>query len=389
MPKPMHENVELGRLLRDNAEAGYFEVETHRLLSERFAARGFRVEPFEGMPGFAAFVGPAGGKPGSARRVVMLADMDGLPSGDGGYAHTCGHHLQMTALYATACLLQKRAPQALEQVTFAAVPAEEFVDFQRREPLIREGRVRSLSGKQELLARGFFRGARRVVATHAANLPDENRRGVSSVLTMNGFEVLRLRFSGVSAHAGAQPHKGRNAQNAASLFLHACAFLRESFDEQKHVRIHPILRLRPEQPVNFIPDLAFIETYVRASDTPTIQTVTGQLIAAAEGCSRAIGVTLTPERLRGYAPFRVDPALHESLRQVAAAQGVSFTEEIFSAASTDVGDISQVLPAVIVGLPGTNGRFHSPEFAVLDEEAAYVFPAEILSAFILRLLQQA
>jgi metal-dependent amidase/aminoacylase/carboxypeptidase family protein len=84
------------------------------------------------------------------------------------------------------------------------------------------------------------------VATHAAAVqPGE----VSSVLAMNGFEVLHWTFRGVAAHAGAHPHRGRNAQNAGALFLQACAFLRESFPEDRHVRIHPVLRLPPDQPV--------------------------------------------------------------------------------------------------------------------------------------------
>jgi metal-dependent amidase/aminoacylase/carboxypeptidase family protein len=150
---------------------------------------------------------------------------------------------------------------------------------------------------------------------------------VRSVLKMNGFEVLRFNFRGTSAHAGAHPHLGKNAQNAAALFLQACAFLREEFPEERHIRIHPVLHLKAEQALN----------------------------------------------------FAVDPDLHDLLRDCAAEEGVEFAEEEFSAASSDMGDVSQIKPSIIIGLPGTNGRFHSPEFRVVDEQAAYVFPSEFPS----------
>jgi metal-dependent amidase/aminoacylase/carboxypeptidase family protein len=293
----------------------------------------------------------------------------------------------------------------LRELCFAAIPAEEFVDLDRREALRAEGTVQAFSGKLELLRRGFFAGFEAVVATHSAALnplpaygreqaPEAAtggfetrdgppaRRVVNSVRAMNGFDVLRFRFLGVSAHAGAQPHLGRNAQSAAALFLQACAFLREHFAEGEHIRIHPLLRLRPDQAVNFVPDWASVETYVRAVDPGAIAETAGKLAEAAAGCARALGVAVEHERLPGYAPFRVAPHLHHLVADVARELGAGFVDEGFSAASSDVGDVSQLKPCVMVGLPGSNGRFHSPEFRIDDDEAAYVFPAEFLSRFL-------
>jgi amidohydrolase len=315
----------------------------------------------------------------------MVADMDALPvpgAPGGACAHTCGHHLQMTALFGAACLLAARHPGLAPLVAFLATPAEEYVELERREALRGEGRLRALSGKQELLERGAFARFRAVVATHAAVLgPGE----VSSVLAMNGFEVRRWSFLGASAHAGAHPHRGRNAQNAGALFLQACAFLRETFPEDRHVRIHPVLRLPPGQAVNLIPETALVETYVRAVDPQTVQDTAGRLQAAAEGCAAAIGVQLRSEPLRGYAPFRVDPRLQALLRETVEARALRFVEEPFSAASSDMGDVSQQKPSIIVGLPGTNGRLHEPEFRVTDERAAYLLPAELLADYLRRL----
>jgi metal-dependent amidase/aminoacylase/carboxypeptidase family protein len=274
----------------------------------------------------------------------------------------------------------------LEHLCFAAIPAEEYVDFPKREALRAAGTIQALSGKQELLRRGFFSPFRAVVATHTAELPTAH--AVSSVLAMNGFDVLRFRFLGVSAHAGAQPHRGRNAQNAAALFLQACAFLRERFPEDKHIRIHPVMQLRPDQAVNFIPDWASVETYARAVDPAVIAETAESLVSAAKGCAQALGVALREEHLPGYAPFHAAQPLHSLAEETAGELGAAFVEEPFSAASSDVGDVSQVKPCVMVGLPGSNGRFHSPEFRIEDEEAAFVFPAEYLARYLERLVDR-
>ena len=379
----MNELIALGRQLWDRAEPGFFERETHRILKDRFLNLGLSVQEFDGIPGFIA------SSDGKARdkTVALLADMDGLPSGDGGsYGHFCGHHLQMTALYSTALRLSEGSPQILSRIAFVATPAEEYVDLDKRETLKLQGKLQRFSGKQELIERGLFESFRFVVATHAAELGVG--RGVSSVLRMNGFEVFRFRFQGKSAHAGAHPHLGKNAQNSGSLFLQACAFLREEFPEDRHIRIHPVLRLRPDQAVNLVPDLVTVETYVRAVEEATVQEVADKLCRAARGCAKAIGNSVDIERIQGYAPFAADYDLHTLLRSVAASEGVEFVEEEFSAASTDMGDVSQIKPAIIVGLPGSNGRFHSPEFRVTDEQAAYVFPGEILRAYLTRLVER-
>jgi len=149
----MEELIALGRELQEAAEPGFFETRTQAILSARFIACGFRVQEFPGMTGFAATIdGRLEGK-----RIALVADMDALPAGGepssgesapdlGAYAHTCGHHLQMTALFGSARLLAEQDPGLLAQVAFLATPAEEYVDLERREGL-RQTLRRSSQGR--------------------------------------------------------------------------------------------------------------------------------------------------------------------------------------------------------------------------------------------------
>ncbi len=373
--------LKIGTDLWNRAEPGFRERATHDYLAKLFDKLGFDIETFDGIPGFIATV------PGAEPDIAVIADMDGLPNpGDdtGAYIHSCGHHMQTSNIYGAARLLSDAGAAALKSLAFIAVPAEEYIDLESREDLRRQGTVRHLSGKQELLERGIFNRYSRVISTHAAGFQEPEF--ISSVLGMGGFEVLRFTFSGKSAHAGAHPHKGINAQNAASLFLQACAFLRESFNESDHIRIHPLLTLPQGQSVNIIPETAFVETYVRAADPEAITITTEKLIAAAEGCARSIGAGAKTEVVPGYAPFKADLNLHSRLRAVVEELGIPFFEEDYSAASSDMGDVSQLFPSIMLGLPGVNGLFHNPGFRVTDEQAAFILPSVVLARFLEKLV---
>ncbi len=371
--------INLGRTLWNNAEPGFYEVKTEDILLEEFSKAGFKIEKFGTFPGFAATID------GNYRtkKIALISDMDALPlpgSSDKRYIHSCGHHVQMTALTGAAILIKKEKPELLNSISFMAIPAEEYIDFDKREILRQKGEISRLSGKLELIELGVFNFPEVVISMHSAAFTEPLY--ISSVLTMGGFKVMHFTFNGVSSHAGAAPHLGINAQNAAALFLQACAFLRESFDEEKHVRIHPVLKLSENQSVNLIPDYAFVETYIRGADTETIQATVIKLQNAARGCAGAIGADVNVEIQPGYEPFYADKNLHTLLKETAEINRIPFIEEEYSSASTDVGNISMLKPTIMLGLPGVNGKFHNPEFRITDEKAAYVFPADFLVKYL-------
>jgi amidohydrolase len=374
--------VATGAELQSRAEPGFRETSTHRCLAGRFESLGFHIEAVESIPGFIARAGAS--RPAGEKQIAVIADMDGLPDpGGGGYIHSCGHQMQTTALYGAARILSTKKSAALSRLAFLAIPAEEYVDLEGREELRRRGQIRHLSGKQEFLERGLFKDFHRVVSTHAAAFGQPEF--ISSVLGMGGFEVMRFVFTGRSSHAGAHPHKGINAQNAAALFLQACAFLRESFDEAHHIRIHPILTLPEGQSVNVIPGSAFVETYVRGAAPEAISLTCGKLKAAAEGSALSIGARVDVEVVKGYAPFNADREMHCILEEVVSEMNLPFIQEEYASASSDMGDVSQVLPSIMLGLPGVNGLFHNPDFKVTDEKAAYVLPSVVLARYLERL----
>ncbi len=370
---------ELGELLWNHPEPGFKEWETHRILKNAFLSDGFKVREFEDFPGFTAGTGDSL----DSKRIIVIADMDALPnpeSEEGSYIHSCGHHMQMTALYGAASILKNINAPILDDIAFMAIPAEEYIDFQLRTPLKDEGKIKYLSGKLELIHRGVFDHAEFIISTHTAGSTEP--RYINSVLNMSGFKVMNFHFEGVSSHAGASPHKGINAQNAAALFLQSCAFLRETFSDDSHIRIHPVMRIPADQSVNLIPSSVRVETYVRAASAQDVNTTVDKLRRAAEGCSQALGSRVTISAEPGYSPFKADKHLHTLVAKTADRMGVLFKEEEFSAASSDVGDISLIKPTIMLGLPGANGMFHNPDFRVVDPETAYQFSSEFTAEYL-------
>jgi len=369
----------LGDLLWENPEPGFYEWETHKIVKEAFEEMGFILEEFQDFPGFSATLDGHT----KTKKIHLISDMDALPNPeakDGSYIHSCGHHQQLVALVETARVLLKTNKTALEHIAFVAIPGEEFIDFPKRQKLKEEGKITHLSGKLELIHRGFFDTPDYIISTHSAG--GMTNRFINSVRLMSGFKVMSFEFTGRNAHAGAQPHLGINAQNAASLFLQSCGFLRESFYEGDHIRIHPILKLAEDQSVNLIPAYARVETYVRAATVEAVDETVNKLEKAAKGSAMAIGAEVEIRVEEGYAPFKVDMKLHEIARKTCQDLDVEFIDEEFSAASSDVGNLSQMKPAVMLGLPGCNGLFHNPGFRITDTEAGFQFPGVFIARYL-------
>ena len=55
--------------------------------------------------------------------------------------------------------------------------------------------------------------------------------------------------------------------------------------------------------------------------------------------------------------------------------------------STDVGDLSQVLPVVNFTHGGVSGALHGADFVVTDEEKAYLVPAKMMALTVYHLLR--
>jgi amidohydrolase len=368
----------LGERLRATPETGFRENGTAAILAEVLTSIGAEPETGLAITGVRASAGPAG-----APEIVLLADMDALPTAgvEGGVAHSCGHNAQMTVMLAVfSALLDAGAPDREGfRLTFLASPAEEYTELDQRMSLRAAGRIRYLSGKQELIRLGAFDRAVAVLKYHS--MPDSPRRRATVNGTLNGFMAKKAIFIGKSAHSGAHPHDGINALNAATIALQAIHVQRETFQDEDHIRVHPIMR-EGGFTVNTVPDRAVLETYVRGANPRAIRDAARKVDRALAAGAIAVGATLRILDTPGYQAFVPSPelgaVLAAAVRPFLPEADIQFDDRSF--ASDDIGDVACLVPTCQLGWSGFTGTIHAADFAPSDPDRAYVEPALALAA---------
>jgi amidohydrolase len=384
------ELARFGEDVFDHAELGFREERTATLVADRLRGLGLAPEAGLALTGVKARL--KGGRPGPT--VCVMAELDGLPVPEHpradpgtGVAHACGHNAQLTHLLGVATALVKAdAMRDLAgDVVFFAVPAEEYVDLEWRLELAQAGKIEFLGGKSELLRLGAFDDVDMAMMVHATGSPDD--RKLSLRPSANGLVAKRARFIGRAAHAAAAPDKAINALNAATLALQAIHMQRETFRDEDHVRVHPILT-RGGTAVNVVPADVRLETFVRGATYAAIADADAKVDRALRAGALAVGATVEIDTLPGYMPLFVDAAMGALFKDNALAlvgeEGWAELGPI--SATTDAGDLSHVMPVLHPSHGGCVGINHGADFQIQDAEVAYVTPAKAMAWTIVDLL---
>ncbi|MCI1945764.1 MAG: peptidase dimerization domain-containing protein [Clostridium luticellarii] len=304
-----------------------------------------------------------------------------------GAAHTCGHHLQLGALIGAALGLKLSGiSQKLDgNVTFMAVPSEECIEFAYRQELMQQGKIHFLGGKQELIYQGEFDDVDIAMMMHSMkNSPEPTVLiGESS----NGFLAKTIQYLGKAAHAAEAPEQGVNALNAAIIGLMGVNALRETFKDEDYVRFHPIIT-KGGDVVNSIPDDVRIESYVRAKTIEAMVETNKKVDRALEAGGDAVGAKTIIKTIPGYLPLECSSVLggiyKDNCSALLPAGNVLEGGHFF--ASTDMGDVSQLIPSIHPYIGGVSGSLHAKDFNVEDYYAACVLPAKLFAMTIIDLL---
>ena len=213
---------------------------------------------------------------------------------------------------------------------------------------------------------------------HTSSQPEMKKAGVSA--SNNGCIVKTVRYIGRASHAGGAPHLGVNALYAANIGLIAINALRETFRDEDSIRVHPIITHGGSQ-VNVIPGRGAHRDLRARQDgggDPRRQPARGP--CAAGGGARAgrpgrdrdaAGLPAAVQPRRDGADFKANAAALLGADQV--------TEAGHRSGSTDMGDISHVMPTLHPYMGGASGSGHGADFAIADPALAYVEPAKQLA----------
>ncbi|WP_441963768.1 M20 family metallopeptidase [Mycolicibacterium houstonense] len=326
--------IALSEKLHANPELAWSEHQAVRWVSGRLADGEFEVvTPYLGLD--TAFHARSGSGP---VRIGLCAEYDALP----GLGHACGHNLIAAMSVGAALALAGVADDAGLTVEVFGTPAEE-----------------GGGGKIEMLERGAFHGLDLALMAHPAPV---------DVAEARPFAVSHseISFTGKAAHAAAYPEHGRNAADAFTIAQVALGLLRQQLPPT--VRVHGVVTDGGEAP-NAIPEHTRGRWYVRAETLAELAELEPRVMRCFEAGALASDCELAvrPES-RPYAEFRTDERALAAYRRNAEALGRTFVEDgvgRMNRASTDMGNVSQVVPAIhpYIGIGSLPALNHQREFA--------------------------
>jgi len=371
-------------------ELGFKETKTAAKMAAVFDELGIEYRTGLAITGVKGRV--HGGKKGPT--IAVISELDAIGCADSlqanpltGAAHACGHNIQQAAMIGAAYGLLKSGvlSELAGDVVFFGVPAEEYVELDYRKQLIAEGKLHFLHGKGELIYLGEFDDIDMAMQIHSdKNMPKPT---VSIGQSSNGFVGKTVQYIGKTAHAADAPDQGINALNAAMLGLMGINALRETFREKDVIRVHPIITKGGDL-VNSVPSDVRVETYVRAKTMEAMEATNIKIDAALRAGGAAIGAKVIIDTLPGQLPLICNNRLNNLFVDNAkiANPKVEIKDSGHFSASTDMGDVSHLMPVIHPFIGGTTGLLHTKDFCVVDFDAAAILPAKTFAMMIIDLL---
>lgn len=292
---------------------------------EEHLAAGLHVAFLEGQ-GFAVTKGICGwetgyraefdsGKPGP--HVAFLAEYDALP----GVGHGCGHNLLGCCSLAAGVALKAQLAEIGGRMTIFGAPAEE-----------------TTGAKVDYADQGALEGVDFAMLCHPGS--QWSKSGDTLALMPLQFE-----YFGKTSHAASMPEKGINALDGALVTMTAINALREHV--RSDARIHGIV-VDGGKAANIVPDYAKLQYYVRATKKGYLT----QLVERVKNCAKA-GALASGTRVEitqfeyAYDNLLTNHVLADLFADTLEGEfGIVMEPANPNTGSTDLGNVSQVCPAI-------------------------------------------
>ena len=385
--------IEAAETILRHPEPGFQEFKTSRLVAERLSDLGVEHETDIALTGIKGRIG--GGRPGPT--VAIIGEMDCLwvpghpyANTETAAAHACGHHCQPASMLGAAVGLL--APEVEAElaggVSLMALPAEEFIDVEQRWRLREEGKLGLLSGKQEFIRLGAFDDVDMAMMVHTSASSAAGKFSIGG--TSNGHLVKYVNFIGRAAHAGSLPHRGVNALQAAMIALNALNAQRETLKNEDVVRLHGIITSGGDA-ANSVPADVRYEGRVRGRTPEAVEDGSEKMDRCLRAGALALGAKVRIVTIPGYLPIRHDrtmSSLFEANAERLVGKGgiVRHPWDRVRGGSTDMGDLSQIMPVIHPYSGGATGMGHAANYVVADYDQAVILPAKVMAMTAIDLL---
>jgi amidohydrolase len=309
--------IEISHRLHAKPELAYEEFASSALLADALEDGGLAVA--RGVHGletaFRATAGSARGGP----HIVVCAEFDALPE----IGHACGHNIIAASAVGAGLALAPLADELGFRLSVLGTPAEE-----------------SGGGKVDLIRAGAFDDADVALMVHPAPME------VVDWPTL-AWATIRIEYHGREAHASMAPNRGVNALDAMNLSYMAVAALRQHILPTE--RIHGIVTHGGDAP-NVVPKLTRATYFVRAANRPDLEALKTRVVRCFEAGALATGCELALTfPVNDYDPVSTNPTLasiYEANLHRLGREGVPRQAVVAQAGSTDMGNVSEVVPSI-------------------------------------------
>lgn len=325
--------VEISKTLYENPEVGGTEEKSSALLESWLSEHGFEVESnYYDMP-YAFRACYDSKKAGPV--IGLFAEYDALPE----IGHGCGHNLICTASLGAAYGLSTVIDELGGKAIVYGTPGEE-----------------NIQSKTLMVPKGAFDEADVAMMVHPS--PDLTGIGGRTL----AIESVEIDFIGKSSHAGLAPEEGINALDAACAFYQMVNIQKQYYPD---TNVHGII-METGKKASVIPDFTSLHYLNRAWDMPTIKKLKKMMVDCARAAAQMTGckVEVKPIETNNAAMLsnQVMSKLFAKHLEELGETDIKF-EDIKG--STDMGDVSQVIPSIHpwLNLPCPGGVLHSTEFA--------------------------
>ena len=306
--------INLNDRIGKNPELGFKEFKAVKWLTDYLANHNFKIKkPIGGLE--TAFKAEYDfNEPGPV--IAYLCEYDALPN----IGHGCGHNMIGVMSVGAAVALSK-STDLKGTIQVIGCPGEEVG-----------------GGKVTLVEKGIFDEVDAAMMVHPSN---ENRTYSTSL----AIEAIKFTFHGQTAHAAAAPEKGINALDGVIQLFNGINAIREHLKDD--VRIHGIISKGGESP-NVVPDLAEAKFYFRARQKDYLKEVIEKGKNIARGAAQMTGCEVEWSNFENsndnLNPSEKLAATYENNLKLAGVNNIAEPEE--SLGSTDMGNVSQVVPSI-------------------------------------------
>lgn len=286
----------------------------------------------------------------------------------GGAGHGCGHNLFGTASLGAAIAIKEQIEEGTLKgtVVFYGTPAEE-----------------TIFAKVWMAREGLFDDLDVCMDWHPGD-------GIEAATQSSKALVdFRVKFYGSSSHASSDPWNGKSAVDAMELYTTGLNYYREHI--KPTARIHYHIE-KAGDVVNVVPDFAQIWTRLRENDRPNVDVLYERAKKIAEGAALMAGVHYEIQLISGIYEIQVNRTGAEVMQDNIETLGpITYTDsevayantilketnkpqkgldgEIYplrrslpaQGGSTDVGDVSQLVPTIrmTATVASKGGPWHS------------------------------